>query len=48
MSKTILINDGISEIGKQQLIESNFNVIDKHIKQGELVEFINPKKLQQL
>tara|TARA_Y100000994_G_scaffold192208_1_gene161471 strand:- start:3483 stop:4442 length:960 start_codon:yes stop_codon:yes gene_type:complete len=41
MSKTILINDGISEIGKQQLIESNFNVIDKHIEQDELVEFIN-------
>ena len=43
MSKTILINDGISAIGKKQLIESKFNVIDEHIEQDKLIEYINTK-----
>ena len=41
MKKTILINDGISEIGKKQLIDAQFNVIDEHIHQDELINFIN-------
>jgi len=45
MTKTILINDGISEIGKQQLIAAKFNVIDEHIEQDELIEFINSKQV---
>ncbi|MAQ31867.1 MAG: 3-phosphoglycerate dehydrogenase [Flavobacteriales bacterium] len=39
--KKILINDGISKSGKQKLIEYNFNVIDQHIDQDNLIEFIN-------
>ena len=45
MTKTILINDGISQIGKQQLIEAKFNVIDEHIEQDKLIEFINSKQV---
>jgi|TARA_Y100000994_G_scaffold247886_1_gene254267 D-3-phosphoglycerate dehydrogenase len=45
MKKTILINDGISEIGKQKLIEYNFNLIDQHIEQNNLIQFINSHKV---
>ena len=45
MKKTILINDGISEFGKKQLINFNFNVIDEHIEQEKLIDFINEKKI---
>tara|TARA_B100000579_G_scaffold128439_1_gene103551 strand:- start:3012 stop:3971 length:960 start_codon:yes stop_codon:yes gene_type:complete len=41
MKKTILINDGISKVGKKQLIDLQFNVIDKHIEQSALIDFIN-------
>ena len=41
MKKTILINDGISDLGKQRLIKYNFKIIDKHIHQNELITFIN-------
>ena len=41
MKKTILINDGISQAGKQQLLGLQFNVIDKHIEQSGLIDFIN-------
>ena len=43
--KKILINDGISKPGKQKLIEYNFNVIDQHIDQDNLIEFINTNKV---
>ena len=45
MTKSILINDGISELGKRQLIDCGFNVIDKHIEQKDLIEFINKNKI---
>ena len=45
MKKTILINDGISKEGKAKLIEHKFNVIDEHISQDNLVEFINKNKI---
>ncbi len=45
MKKTILINDGISNIGKQKLIDYNFNIIDEHIEQNNLIEFINTHKI---
>ena len=41
MNNTILINDGISEIGKKELIAAKFNVIDEHIEQDKLIDFIN-------
>jgi len=41
MKKNILINDGISQLGKEKLIEYKFNVIDKHIEQEKLIDFIN-------
>ena len=43
--KKILINDGISKPGKQKLIEYNFNIIDQHIGQDNLIEFINTNKV---
>ena len=43
--KKILINDGMSEPGKQKLIEYNFNIIDQHIGQDNLIEFINTNKV---
>ena len=45
MAKKILINDGISEIGKNQLKKSNFDVIDEHIEQDKLIDFINNQKI---
>ena len=45
MKKTILINDGISELGKQALIKYNFKIIDQHIEQKELVKFINENSI---
>jgi len=45
MTKKILINDGISEIGKNQLKESKFNVIDEHVEQDKLIDFINNEKI---
>ena len=45
MKKTILINDGISNLGKQALIQYNFNIIDQHIDQKELVQFINENSI---
>ena len=45
MKINILINDGISKEGKQQLIDANFNVIDKHIEQNNLIDFINLNKI---
>ena len=45
MTKSILINDGISELGKRELIDCGFNVIDKHIEQKDLIEFINKNKI---
>ena len=45
MKKTILINDGISDLGKQALIKYNFKIIDQHIEQKELIEFINENSI---
>ena len=45
MKKIILINDGISEVGKEKLKEFNFEIIDQHIEQEKLIEFINEKKV---
>ncbi|MAQ69528.1 MAG: 3-phosphoglycerate dehydrogenase [Flavobacteriales bacterium] len=45
MKKTILINDGISDLGKQRLIKYNFKIIDKHIHQNELITFINENSI---
>ena len=41
MKINILINDGISQEGKQRLLDYNFNIIDQHINQDELINFIN-------
>lgn len=45
MKQNILINDGISPEGKQKLIDFQFNVIDQHIKQIDLIDFINNNKI---
>ena len=45
MKKNILINDGISQLGKEKLIEYKFNVIDKHIEQEKLIDFINTNNI---
>jgi len=45
MKKNILINDGISHSGKKKLIEYQFNVMDEHIPQDDLVNFINKYKI---
>ena len=45
MKKTILINDGISDVGKQALIKYDFQIIDQHIEQKELVKFINENSI---
>lgn len=45
MKETILINDGISKAGKDQLIQDKFNVIDEHISQEKLIDFINKKNI---
>tara|TARA_Y100001968_G_C19416022_1_gene749065 strand:- start:311 stop:1270 length:960 start_codon:yes stop_codon:yes gene_type:complete len=41
MKESILINDGISKSGKDKLIQYQFNVIDEHIPQSNLINFIN-------
>ena len=45
MKINILINDGISKEGKQKLLDYNFNIIDQHIKQDELINFINTNNI---
>jgi len=45
MKKNILINDGISKIGKDTLIKYKFNVIDEHIEQEKLIDFINTNNI---
>ena len=45
MKKNILINDGISKIGKETLIKYKFNVIDEHIEQEKLIDFINTNNI---
>ena len=45
MRKKILINDGISEEGKKRLIEYQFHVIDEHVKQKDLIKFIQKNKI---
>ena len=39
--KTILINDGLSKIGKNKLVDFKFNIIDQHIENDKLISFIN-------
>ena len=39
--KTILINDGLSKIGKNKLVDFKFNIIDQHIEHDKLISFIN-------
>ena len=41
MKKTILINDGISELGRDKLIKDGFEILEKHIEQKNLIDFIN-------
>lgn len=41
----ILINDGISESGKQKLKDYQFDIIDQHIPQNELIKFINQNEV---
>jgi D-3-phosphoglycerate dehydrogenase len=45
MKKNILINDGLSEKGKRKLIDYNFNIIDQHITQTDLIKFINENQI---
>ena len=45
MKINILINDGLSKEGKQKLLDYNFNIIDKHIKQHKLINFINANNI---
>ena len=45
MGKKILVNDGISEEGKRRLIEYQFHVIDEHVKQKDLIKFIQKNKI---
>ena len=45
MEKKILVNDGISEEGKRRLIEYQFHVIDEHVKQKDLIKFIQKNKI---
>ena len=45
MKKKILVNDGISEEGKKRLIEYQFDVIDEHVKQKDLIKFIQKNKI---
>ena len=41
MKINILINDGLSNAGKQKLLDYNFHIIDQNVKQNELIDFIN-------
>lgn len=45
MKHNILINDGISPEGKQQLLDYKFNVIDQHIEQNDLINFIQKNQI---
>jgi len=45
MKINILINDGISNAGKQKLLDYNFHIIDQHVKQYELIEFIKKNNI---
>jgi len=45
MNNKILINDGISKSGKKLLIDYKFEIIDEHIEQTELVNFINKQSI---
>ena len=46
--KKILVNDGISKIGVKILEKSGFKVIDEHIKQDKLKNFINEEDIEVL
>ncbi len=43
--KNILINDGLSQSGKQKLIQYGFEIIDQKINPENLIEFINTNNI---
>ena len=45
MKINILINDGLSNAGKQKLLDYNFHIIDQNVKQNELIDFINKNNI---
>ena len=45
MKINILINDGLSNAGKQKLLDYNFHIIDQNVKQNELIDFIKENNI---